>query len=71
MTTSATTFWETSTYSRATSLQLAVNNQHGTFADLNASRKLTERLYASLDLNKSSYNLPNAEPEHIHHQQPA
>jgi hypothetical protein len=37
---------------------LAVNNQHGTFADLNASRKLTERLYASLDLNKSSYNLP-------------
>src|SRR5882757_5151287 len=33
---------------------LAVNNQHGTFADLNASRKLTERLYASLDLNKST-----------------
>ncbi|HEV7520449.1 MAG TPA: carboxypeptidase regulatory-like domain-containing protein [Candidatus Angelobacter sp.] len=37
---------------------LAVNNQHGTFADLNASRKLTERLYASMDLSKSSYNLP-------------
>jgi hypothetical protein len=37
---------------------LAVNNQHGAFADLNASRKLTERLYASLDLNQSSYNLP-------------
>ena len=37
---------------------LAVNNQHGTFADLNVSRKLTERLYASLDLNKSKYNLP-------------
>ncbi|HEV7675749.1 MAG TPA: carboxypeptidase regulatory-like domain-containing protein [Candidatus Angelobacter sp.] len=37
---------------------LAVNNQHGTFADLNASRKLTERLYASLDLSKSRYNLP-------------
>ncbi|MBZ5493712.1 MAG: carboxypeptidase regulatory-like domain-containing protein [Acidobacteriia bacterium] len=36
---------------------LAVNNQHGTFADLNASRKLTERLYASLDLNQSNYNL--------------
>jgi hypothetical protein len=36
---------------------LAVNNQHGTFADLNASRKLTERLYASLDLNQSDYNL--------------
>jgi Carboxypeptidase regulatory-like domain len=37
---------------------LAVNNQHGTFANLNASRKLSERLYASLDLNQSSYNLP-------------
>jgi hypothetical protein len=36
---------------------LAVNNQHGTFADLNASRKLTQRLYASLDLNQSNYNL--------------
>jgi hypothetical protein len=36
---------------------LAVNNQHGTFADLNSSRKLTERLYASLDLNQSDYNL--------------
>jgi hypothetical protein len=37
---------------------LAVNNQRGTFADLNASRKLSERLYASLDLNQSNYNLP-------------
>ncbi len=37
---------------------LAVNNQHGTFADLNASRKLNERLYASLDLNQTNYNLP-------------
>src|SRR5579884_3925469 len=37
---------------------LAVNNQHGTFADLNASRKLNDRLYASLDLNQSDYNLP-------------
>jgi hypothetical protein len=36
---------------------LAVNNQHGTFVDLNASRKLNERLYASLDLNQSDYNL--------------
>src|SRR5947209_19075223 len=36
---------------------LAVNNQHGTFAELNASRKLTERLYASVDLNQSNYNL--------------
>jgi len=37
---------------------LAVNNQHGTFADLSASRKLSERLYASLDLNQTNYNLP-------------
>src|SRR5579859_1964629 len=37
---------------------LAVNNQHGAFADLNASRKLSERFYLSLDLNQSSYNLP-------------
>ncbi len=37
---------------------LAVNNQHGRFSDLSASRKLTERLYASLDLNQSNYNLP-------------
>lgn len=37
---------------------LGVNNQHGTFADLSASRKLSERLYASLDLNQSNYNLP-------------
>lgn len=37
---------------------LAVNNQHGTFADLNASHKINERLYASLDLNQSSFNLP-------------
>jgi len=37
---------------------LAVNNQHGTFADLNASRKINERLYASLDVNQSSFNLP-------------
>jgi hypothetical protein len=41
---------------------LAVNNQHGTFTDLNASRKLggnklKDRLYASLDLNQSGYNL--------------
>jgi carboxypeptidase family protein len=37
---------------------LAVNNQHGDFADLNASRKLRERLYLGLDLSQSSYNLP-------------
>jgi hypothetical protein len=37
---------------------LAINNQHGTFADVNASRKLNSRLYASMDLNQSDYNLP-------------
>src|SRR5262249_40702473 len=37
---------------------LAVNNQHGTFAGLSASRKLNERLYSSLDLNQSSFHLP-------------
>ena len=37
---------------------LALNNQHGTFADLSASRKLTTRLYGSLNLNQSNFNLP-------------
>ncbi|HKV95057.1 MAG TPA: carboxypeptidase regulatory-like domain-containing protein [Candidatus Angelobacter sp.] len=37
---------------------LAVNNQHGTFADLSASRKLNDKFYASLDLNQSDFNLP-------------
>jgi uncharacterized protein (DUF2141 family) len=37
---------------------LAVNNQRGAFADLNASRKLSERFYAGLDVNQSNYNLP-------------
>ena len=36
---------------------LAVNNQHGTFADLNGTRKVSKRLYASLDLNQSNFNL--------------
>src|SRR5207302_7844261 len=36
---------------------LAVNNQHGTSADLNARRKLTERLDASVDLKQSNYTL--------------
>jgi hypothetical protein len=36
---------------------LAINNQHGTFADLNATRKMNNRLYASLDLNQSNFNL--------------
>jgi hypothetical protein len=37
---------------------LAVNNQHGTLASFDASRKLSERLYGSLDLNQTDYNLP-------------
>ena len=36
---------------------LAINNQHGAFADLNGTRKLNNRLYASLDLNQSNFNL--------------
>ena len=36
---------------------LAVNNQHGTFADFAGTRKLSKRLYASLDLNESNFNL--------------
>ena len=36
---------------------LAVNSQRGTFADLNATRKFAPRLYASLDLNQSKFNL--------------
>jgi len=38
---------------------LAINNQHGTFADLNASRDLTSRLFASASLNYSDFNLLN------------
>jgi carboxypeptidase family protein len=40
---------------------LAVNNQHGTFANLDATRKLNSRLFASLDLNQSNFNLPQLE----------
>ena len=37
---------------------LEVNNQHGVFADLNASRNLNSRLFASLNLDQSNFNLP-------------
>jgi hypothetical protein len=36
---------------------LAINNQHGTFGDLNLSRDLTSRLFASASLNHSDFNL--------------
>ncbi len=36
---------------------LAINDQHGTFADLNGSRILSPRLEANLALNQSDYNL--------------
>ena len=58
MTTSATTSSGNFRIQSRNFASLAVNNQHGTFADLNASRKLSERLYASLDLNQSNFNLP-------------
>jgi carboxypeptidase family protein len=37
---------------------LAVSNQHGTFADLTGTRNFTPRLYASVGLSESNYNLP-------------
>lgn len=37
---------------------LAVNNQHGTFATLDAARKLNSRLYGSANINQSDFNLP-------------
>ena len=37
---------------------LAVNNQHGTFGDLNASREINQRLFATLSVNESNFNLP-------------
>jgi hypothetical protein len=36
---------------------LAINNQHGTFADLNASRDLTSRLFTAASLAQSNFNL--------------
>ncbi|HEV2964383.1 MAG TPA: carboxypeptidase regulatory-like domain-containing protein [Candidatus Angelobacter sp.] len=38
---------------------LAINNQHGTFGDLNFSRDLTNRLFASSSINSSDFNLIN------------
>ena len=46
---------------------LAINNQHGTFADLNGTRKLSKRLYASLDLNQSNFNLSTLAAGHVYH----
>jgi Carboxypeptidase regulatory-like domain/Pilus formation protein N terminal region len=37
---------------------LAVNNEHGTFSTLDATHKFGSRLFASLDLNQSDFNLP-------------
>lgn len=36
---------------------LAVNNLHGIFADLSASRDLSKRIFATLALNQSDFNL--------------
>ncbi|HWX53249.1 MAG TPA: carboxypeptidase regulatory-like domain-containing protein [Verrucomicrobiae bacterium] len=38
---------------------LAIGNQHGVYADLNATRNFTPRLFSSLSLNQSHYTLPN------------
>lgn len=37
---------------------LAVNNERGTFGDLNASRDLTSRLFMTANLSQSGFNLP-------------
>lgn len=37
---------------------LAINNQHGTFADLNASRELSKRFFGTFNLDQSDFNLP-------------
>src|SRR5579864_2042255 len=37
---------------------LAVNNLHGTFADLNASRDFSNRIFTTLTLSQSGFNLP-------------
>jgi hypothetical protein len=37
---------------------LAVNNQHGTFGNVDATRKLNTRLLGSFHLNQSDFNLP-------------
>jgi hypothetical protein len=38
---------------------LAINNQHGTFGDLNLSRELSSRFFTSGSLSKSDFNLLN------------
>ena len=37
---------------------LAINNQHGTFANLDAARKVNSRFYVNAELNQSDFNLP-------------
>ena len=37
---------------------LAVNNQHGTFADINASQEFNKRLFATFNLDQADFNLP-------------
>ena len=37
---------------------LGVSNQRGLFADVSASHKVSDRLYTSLDLNQSNFDLP-------------
>jgi hypothetical protein len=37
---------------------LAVNNQHGTFADLAASREFSKRMFATFNLDQANFNLP-------------
>jgi hypothetical protein len=37
---------------------LAVNNQHGVFADVNLNREFTQRTYVTAGLTQSNYNLP-------------
>ncbi|HWZ42152.1 MAG TPA: carboxypeptidase regulatory-like domain-containing protein [Candidatus Saccharimonadales bacterium] len=37
---------------------LAVSNQRGTFSALNASRELTQKLFAAFNLNQTNFNLP-------------
>lgn len=40
---------------------LAVNNQHGMFSTLDGTRKLNPRLYGSVNLNQSDFNLPQVQ----------
>ncbi|HLW53094.1 MAG TPA: carboxypeptidase regulatory-like domain-containing protein [Candidatus Angelobacter sp.] len=37
---------------------LAINNQHGTFADLNASHEFSSRWFGTFNLDQANFNLP-------------